>query len=132
MTLLSVLAAQSIALPLSPAFPANELRYILDQSQACLLLSSAKFEGKAGEVMREGLENEVKHVRLEKRLGRQGKVNGFTNGDTQVRIEGESDGEGGMMLYTSGTTNRPVSLSCKKYRSTFLISHRKVFSSPKE
>jgi acyl-CoA synthetase (AMP-forming)/AMP-acid ligase II len=54
-TLLSCLAAHSIALPLSPAFPANELQYILDQSQAAVLLSSAKFEVKKQEVLKQKL-----------------------------------------------------------------------------
>lgn len=98
-TLLSILGAHSIALPLSPAFPAHELQYILDQSQASMLLSSAKFESKAQEVMKEGLELKPKHIQLHKLIGGQG--------HEKVALEGPKDGEGGMMLYTSGTTNRP-------------------------
>lgn len=100
-TLLSILGAHSIALPLSPAFPPHELQYIMDQSQASMLLSSEKFESKAMEVMKEGLEASPKHLKLEKKLG--GAVH------TKVALEGPTDGAGGMMLYTSGTTNRPVS-----------------------
>lgn len=101
-TLLSILGAHSIALPLSPAFPSHELQYILEQSQASLLLSSAKFEGKALEVLNEGLETNPKLVKIEKKM----------SGAEHVKIvlEGPSDGEGGVMLYTSGTTNRPVSV----------------------
>jgi len=98
-TLLSILGAHSIALPLSPAFPAHELQYILDQSQASLLLSSAKFENKAEEVLKQDLEAMPKHVKLEKKLG------GATQ--SKITLEGSTDGNGGMMLYTSGTTNRP-------------------------
>ncbi len=101
-TLLSILGAHSIALPLSPAFPSHELQYILDQSQASLLLSSAKFENKAEEVLKQDLEAMPKHVKLEKKLG------GATQ--SKITLEGSTDGNGGMMLYTSGTTNRPVSL----------------------
>lgn len=101
-TLLSILGAHSIALPLSPAFPAHELQYILDQSQASMLLSSAKFESKAQEVMREGLEVKPKHIKLDKLMG--------AHAQEKVVLEGAKDGEGGMMLYTSGTTNRPVSV----------------------
>ncbi|KAF4610352.1 hypothetical protein G7Y89_g15768 [Cudoniella acicularis] len=36
-----------------------------------------------------------------------GHVNGDMNRSREVRLEGPEDGEGGMMLYTSGTTNRP-------------------------
>ncbi|RAL62481.1 hypothetical protein DID88_005046 [Monilinia fructigena] len=67
-TLLSILGTQSIAVPLSPAFPAHELQYILDQSGASMLLSSSKFESKAQEVMSTVLEAKPKHVKLEKKL----------------------------------------------------------------
>jgi malonyl-CoA/methylmalonyl-CoA synthetase len=100
-TLLSILGSHSIALPLSPAFPAHELKYILDQSQASMLLSSAKFEHKAYEVLNTELETKPKHIKLEKKLG------GAAHGN--VILDGPTEGEGGMMLYTSGTTNRPVS-----------------------
>lgn len=98
-TLLSILGTHSIAVPLSPAFPAHELQYILDQSEASMLLSSTKFESKAQEVINTGLEAKPKHVKLEKKL---------ENLDYgKVTLEGPSEGNGGMMLYTSGTTNRP-------------------------
>lgn len=100
MTLLSCLAANSIALPLSPAFPAHELQYILDHSEAAILLSSAKFEGKAQEVLREKLKKVPNYIKLEKKMG--------GGAHPRVTLEGPEDGEGGMMLYTSGTTNRPV------------------------
>lgn len=102
MTLLSILGSHSIALPLSPAFPTNELQYIMDQSQASLLLSSSKFEKKAQEVLGRGLEAKPKLVKVQKKIG------GAEH--TKIILEGPSDGEGGMMLYTSGTTSRPVSL----------------------
>ncbi|PBP26340.1 putative 2-succinylbenzoate- ligase protein [Diplocarpon rosae] len=98
-TLLSILAANSIALPLSPAFPASELQYIMEQSQASMLLSSTKFGDKAKEVLRQDLEAKPKHVKLEKKLG--------GTALSKVALEGPIDGKGGMMLYTSGTTNRP-------------------------
>ncbi|ESZ98315.1 2-succinylbenzoate-CoA ligase [Sclerotinia borealis F-4128] len=88
-----------VAVPLSPAFPAHELQYILDQSEASMLLSSNKFENKAQEVMNSDLKAKPKQVKLEKKL---------ENLDFgRVTIEGPSEGKGGMMLYTSGTTNRP-------------------------
>ncbi|CZR56006.1 related to malonyl CoA synthetase [Phialocephala subalpina] len=98
-TLLSILGTHSIALPLSPAFPPHELQYIMDQSGASMLLSSGKFEIKALDVYKEGLQGTPKHVKLEKKLG---------GGEhAEVKLEGPSEGPGGMMLYTSGTTNRP-------------------------
>ncbi|KAG9249126.1 hypothetical protein BJ878DRAFT_411329 [Calycina marina] len=98
-TLLSVIGAHSIAIPLSPAFPAHELQYIMDHSQATMLLSSKKFEKKAEDVLSGGLERVPKHVKLEKIMG------GGQYGN--VVLEDERQEEGGMMLYTSGTTSRP-------------------------
>lgn len=56
------------------------------------------FEGKAEEVLGGQLEKAPTHVKLEKLLGRS---------HTKVNLEGPEIG-GGMMLYTSGTTARPV------------------------
>ncbi|KPM45868.1 hypothetical protein AK830_g602 [Neonectria ditissima] len=98
-TLLAVLAARSIAVPLSPAFPAPELQYILNQSEASLLVSSAKFASKAKEVLATDLTTKPAHVELVKHMG---------GGRHEEIALGDSDpGEAGMMLYTSGTTNRP-------------------------
>jgi malonyl-CoA/methylmalonyl-CoA synthetase len=73
----------------------------MDQSQASMLLSSAKFAEKAQEVFKTGLQGSPKHVPLEKKL---------ENSEYgKVTLEGPTEGKGGMMLYTSGTTNRPVS-----------------------
>ena len=51
MTLLAILGTNAIAVPLSPAFPSGELRYILDQSGALMLATSSKFATKADDVM---------------------------------------------------------------------------------
>lgn len=101
--MLSILGTHSIALPLSPAFPAHELKYIMDHSQSSMLLSSKKFEKKASEVVKQGLERSPKHVILEKKMGN------TTPG--RVTLEGRPEREGGIMLYTSGTTNRPASFT---------------------
>lgn len=100
MTLLAVFAARAIALPLSAGFPAPELQYILNQSEANLLVSSDKFAKKAGEVLAAGLESTPAHLRLEKLLG--------GSAHETVAIGDEDAGQAAMMLYTSGTTNRPV------------------------
>ncbi|EAA34865.2 acetyl-CoA synthetase-like protein [Neurospora crassa] len=99
-TLLACLAAKSIAVPLSPAFPAPELQYILNHSEALLLLSSAKFTNKAQEVLKTELDSKPTLLELTK----------FQGGSQheQVTLDSKSGpGEAGMMLYTSGTTNRP-------------------------
>jgi len=104
-SLLSILASNAIAVPLAPAFPVGELRYILDQSQAIMLISSRKFADKADETLKEGLENQCINTRTEKI------VEGGQSSHKPV-LEEAGEVKGGMMLYTSGTTNRPVSGYC--------------------
>ena len=101
-TLLSILASNAIAVPLSAGFPANELRYILNNSQSTRLLSSSKFQSKADEVIHDGLEAPCPVQVLEA-------FEPTSSTLDAVEIQGQSDDAGGMMLYTSGTTNRPVS-----------------------
>lgn len=98
-TLLSILAAHAIAVPLSPAFPAHELRYIVDQSESLMLLSSAKFQSQADEVLKEGMQTRPINYKQDKIM--------MGNTDDQVTLETPASDQGGMMLYTSGTTNRP-------------------------
>ncbi|KAL9576141.1 MAG: hypothetical protein Q9212_007348, partial [Teloschistes hypoglaucus] len=99
-TLLSVFGSNGIAVPLSSSFPASELRYILDNSEALMLLSSAKFQSKANEVLREGLGKTPIAGIVEKAL------EGSQSGDS-IQLETISDDRSGLMLYTSGTTSRP-------------------------
>lgn len=99
MTLLSIFACDSIAIPLSSAFPASELRYILENSEAVTLLSSEMFNSKAEEVLKEGLERRPTLNVVEKRLK--------GNGEDNVNLVTLPMTKGGMMLYTSGTTSRP-------------------------
>lgn len=99
MTLLSILAAHAIAVPLSPTFPAHELRYIIDQSESLMLLSSAKFQDKADDVLSGGMETRPINYKQDKIMT--GKT------DDSVTLEDPTSSDGGMMLYTSGTTNRP-------------------------
>jgi malonyl-CoA/methylmalonyl-CoA synthetase len=103
-TLLAILATNAIAVPLSPVFPSGELRYILDQSGALMLATSPKFATKADDVLT---------GELEKRpiLSRWEKIVEGTKTKAEVVLEDMKEDKGGMMLYTSGTTNRPVSLS---------------------
>ena len=101
MTLLSIIGTNGIAVPLSSGFPASELRYILENSETLMLLSSTKFQSKAEEVLKDGLEKPLKLQIVEKRLA---------SGDAteQVHLDDPKDEGGGLMLYTSGTTSRPV------------------------
>ncbi|CAI7611698.1 unnamed protein product [Penicillium bialowiezense] len=97
--MLAIFASDAIALPLSPAFPTGELKYILDNSQAKMLLATERYSEKAMEVLREGLEHDpIFNVR--------NKLEG-TSGEPVTLKDLERPSAGGMMLYTSGTTNRP-------------------------
>ena len=124
MTLLAILAAKSIAVPLSPAFPAPELQYILNHSEALMLLSSAKFASKAEDVLRTELDVEPTYLQLDKFQG--------DGAHEKVALEKTCPGSAGMMLYTSGTTNRPVGLllSETKVNYTLTSCFRKAFCSP--
>ncbi|KAL3470792.1 acetyl-CoA synthetase-like protein [Aspergillus californicus] len=98
--LLSILSSDAIALPLSPAFPVHELKYIMDNSQAGVLVSSEKFKQKAEGILEEGLDRRPAFD-----VWRKIKT-GATSVGT-VELDSANAGSGGMMLYTSGTTNRP-------------------------
>jgi acyl-coenzyme A synthetase/AMP-(fatty) acid ligase len=100
-TFLSILAHDAIALPLSQEFPANELRYIIENSEAKIFLSTTKFQDKANEVLAEGLDHKPILKVSEK-------VEAGAESDKEIKLEAMTEGKGGFMLYTSGTTNRPV------------------------
>ena len=103
MTLLSIFACDNIAVPLSSGFPASELRYILENSEAVTLVSSEKFREKAEEVLKEGLE----HLKIKPLLNVVEKRR-HGSGQDEVQLVSLPMKKGGMMLYTSGTTSRPV------------------------
>lgn len=109
-TLLAILAARAIALPLSPPFPAAELQYILSHSEAILLLHSPKYAVKAEEILSTPFPspspNAVPHPHP--KLYELPKHFGGSSTSEQVTLSDDTDSEGaGMMLYTSGTTARP-------------------------
>ncbi|KAM5432517.1 hypothetical protein McanMca71_004391 [Microsporum canis] len=99
-TLLSILAADGIALPLSPNFPAAELRYILGNSQAEVLLATDRYREKAEQV----LDGELVKTPILEYIP---KLNDGAIPPTKVEFRDMQCPQGGMMLYTSGTTNRP-------------------------
>ncbi len=115
MTLLSILSSDAIAVPLSPSFPANELQYILDNSETLLLLASKKFQLKADEVMSSNFDKKpLSHI-LEK-------IEVGADSSKPCELSDEPGGQGGMMLYTSGTTNRPVRTLISLFRTAGLTN----------
>ncbi|KAF5691033.1 malonyl synthetase [Fusarium denticulatum] len=100
-TLLTILACNAIAVPLAPSFPAPELRYIINNSEALALISSAKYVSKAEEVLTEGLDNTPLSFQLDG-------TRNISKIEEEVKLRDFSDEpRGGMMLFTSGTTARP-------------------------
>ncbi|KAL9050428.1 MAG: hypothetical protein Q9162_006642 [Coniocarpon cinnabarinum] len=102
-TFLAALGAQAIALPLAPSFPSSELRYIINQSQAALLLSTTKQQSKATEV----LQDEIEHQCQSSHVPNIPPATTSTSLETISLEPLPSDDQSGLMLYTSGTTSRP-------------------------
>jgi len=99
-TFLSILAHDAIALPLSQGFPVHELQYIIENSQAVILLSTHKFKDKAENVLAESTGHKPILEVLDKlEVGAEPK--------DDIKLDGHAEGKGGFMLYTSGTTSRP-------------------------
>lgn len=88
-------------MPLATSHPASELRYILNDSAASVVISSSTYIKQAEEVLKEGLD--IAPVLHE--LGTFDKQNDETF-DMQWE-DAPADATSGMMLYTSGTTARP-------------------------
>ncbi|EME48345.1 hypothetical protein DOTSEDRAFT_18891 [Dothistroma septosporum NZE10] len=100
-TLLACLASNAIAVPLAPSFPATELRYNVNQSAALALLHSSKYAKLAADVLKEDIEQDTQLLALDK-------IEQGAQPGKEIEFVGESHlAEGGMMLYTSGTTARP-------------------------
>ncbi|SCV27376.1 related to malonyl CoA synthetase [Fusarium fujikuroi] len=100
-TLLAILACNAIAVPLAPSFPAPELRYIINNSEALVLISSAKYVSKAEEVLADGLNTTPLFYQLDG-------TRNVSTVEEEVKLRDFSDApRGGMMLFTSGTTARP-------------------------
>lgn len=103
MTLLSIFSTNSVALPLAPSFPASELKYIMENSGAMMLLSSVEFQSKAKEVIGALVDRPPIWITVPKR------PSNYPGSPTHcVNFDGVRNVASGMMLYTSGTTNRPV------------------------
>lgn len=100
-TLLSIFGSNAIAVPLAYSFPTSELGYIVENSQASILLSYAKDEKRTEGLVREGLKRLIIGTGFDRKQ---------TEGDFSlpVKLETIHQVSSGLMLYTSGTTSRPV------------------------
>jgi acyl-coenzyme A synthetase/AMP-(fatty) acid ligase len=91
-----------MAVPLCTTHPDQELRYVVENSEAMILLASEKFREKALDVVREGV--------VQKPIVAVEKIEEGKKSGESITLEDPRSGEGGIMLYTSGTTSRPVCL----------------------
>ena len=77
----------------------------MDNSQAKALITTEKYSTKAQDLLKAGLDREpVLDIREKIRAG--------ACLSDEVTFEDLTESRGGMMLYTSGTTNRPVGSLC--------------------
>jgi AMP-binding enzyme len=101
-TFLAILAHEAIALPLSPAFPASELRHVLENSGAKIFRFTSSLASKA----EEALDDKLRTSPLLS-MAQDGKREPILE-EEKIEIDRNCIGGGGIMLYTSGTTSRPV------------------------
>ncbi|POS85167.1 hypothetical protein EPUL_002133, partial [Erysiphe pulchra] len=98
-SLLSIIGAHSLALPLCSTFPVSELQYILNQSQTKILLASSKFQTKAKQALDACDQSRPRLIEIEKKMG--------DPTYQKISLDDSLGPEAGLILYTSGTTNRP-------------------------
>jgi malonyl-CoA/methylmalonyl-CoA synthetase len=104
--LLSVFACNAIAVPLAPSFPIAELRHILNNSEAVVLLSSARYADQAQAVISYGIGTKICCYQLES--CQMNELERSSDEVIEVKLaESSETNASGMMLFTSGTTARP-------------------------
>ena len=100
MTLLSIFACDGIAVPLTSSYPLSELQYITENSQPLTLLASHMFEEQAEKILG-SVSGPKPTLNIIEKI-----MEGGPHDDVQLIQLPVT--KGGLMLYTSGTTSRPV------------------------
>lgn len=88
-------------MPLAPGLPAAELQHVLHDSSASVLLASPALLKRASEVI-EGL-----HPKPVLRVVESQRTTAISK-DLRPLLKEDADVSAALMLYTSGTTSRPV------------------------
>lgn len=104
MNLFSILASDAIAVPVLPGLPYPEVKYILDNADAKMLLLTEI----GGEKVRKMTNWFISADDLIVDVIGGVPMRGHFEISQQVDFPDVQNAKGGLMLYTSGTTNRPV------------------------
>lgn len=108
MNLFSILASDAIAVPVLPGLPYPEVKYILENADAKMLLLPEIGGDKVRKMINRFIDEDDLIVDVIGGVP----MRGHFEVSTQVDFPDVQDARGGLMLYTSGTTNRPVRYSC--------------------
>jgi amino acid adenylation domain-containing protein len=108
-TLLAIMKAGAVYIPLDPQFPLNRVNYMLEDSEAVVLLTSEKYEGQYQSKAQELLIEDISQT-----------LQNYPPTDPHVEVNGT---DLVYILYTSGSTGMPKGVQIAHYNLVnFLVS----------